>query len=500
MVTRTAASRSSTSASPSSRAAAGGDVDDLPDRPRTTQAGTVLGTVGYMSPEQASGKTLDFRSDQFALGSILYEMATAKRAFQRGTTAETLTAIIRDDTEPVAQINPGVPAPFRWIVERCLQKDPEERYASTRDLARDVRECGAPVRGVGAVTEEVSGSPDGSSGPPPRAGSPSGDPRRESRSPQRSAPGCSSRSAWSGRCRRPTSRSPSGAARSAPRDSPRRPDDRLQCRRGSGSAQAFPQAPEPRLAPARSAEREPPVDLALRGDGDRHRLPLEPPRRLRGHARQGGADGRFAPRCRRRHPGGGLGARRCDADDRPRRRRQVAHRVPHGQDALRDLRPRQLRAAVAEGRPDRAEHRRREARPISPEGVRRTSRDRGLSGRKMGRGARPGSQGCYSAADGAARPVAGAAEDEFPVRFGADGRSSTLEARRAAGSGHADRSRERAAGGLEGATPADPAGVEGSRTSSSPPRPRPMPTRSRACSRISSSSRAEESGDRRDAP
>jgi serine/threonine protein kinase/Tol biopolymer transport system component len=104
-----------------------------------TRTGTVLGTVGYMSPEQASGKPVDFASDQFALGSIFYEMATGRRAFQRGTSAETLTAIIREDFEPVAQLNAGVPAPFRWIVERCLQKDPHERYASTRDLARDIR-------------------------------------------------------------------------------------------------------------------------------------------------------------------------------------------------------------------------------------------------------------------------------------------------------------------------------------------------------------------------
>jgi Tol biopolymer transport system component/predicted Ser/Thr protein kinase len=104
-----------------------------------TQEGTVLGTVGYMSPEQASGKPVDFASDQFALGSIFYEMATGQRAFQRGTSAETLTAIIREDVEPVVQLNPSVPAPFRWLVERCLQKDPHERYASTRDLARDVK-------------------------------------------------------------------------------------------------------------------------------------------------------------------------------------------------------------------------------------------------------------------------------------------------------------------------------------------------------------------------
>jgi Tol biopolymer transport system component len=104
-----------------------------------TQPGTVMGTVGYMSPEQASGRPVDFRSDQFALGSILYETATGKRAFQRDTGAETLTAIIKDDPEPVAQLNPKAPAPFRWIVERCLAKDPEERYASTRDLARDLK-------------------------------------------------------------------------------------------------------------------------------------------------------------------------------------------------------------------------------------------------------------------------------------------------------------------------------------------------------------------------
>ncbi len=111
----------------------------MPTVIQDTQPGTVMGTVGYMSPEQASGKPVDFRSDQFAFGSILYEMATGKRAFQRDTGAETLTAIIRDEPEPVAQINPKAPAPFRWIVERCLAKDPDERYVSTRDLARDLK-------------------------------------------------------------------------------------------------------------------------------------------------------------------------------------------------------------------------------------------------------------------------------------------------------------------------------------------------------------------------
>jgi eukaryotic-like serine/threonine-protein kinase len=115
-----------------------GSASNVPTA-HNTRTGTVLGTVGYMSPEQASGKSVDFASDQFALGSIFYEMATGQRAFQRGTSAETLTAIIREDVEPLGQRGAGVPAPFRWIVERCLQKDPHERYASTRDLARDIK-------------------------------------------------------------------------------------------------------------------------------------------------------------------------------------------------------------------------------------------------------------------------------------------------------------------------------------------------------------------------
>jgi Tol biopolymer transport system component len=103
-----------------------------------TQPGSVLGTVGYMSPEQASGQPVDFRSDQFSLGSILYEMAVGRKAFQRETAVDTLSAILHEDPAPIASINPQAPAPLRWIVERCLAKDPDERYASTRDLAREL--------------------------------------------------------------------------------------------------------------------------------------------------------------------------------------------------------------------------------------------------------------------------------------------------------------------------------------------------------------------------
>jgi len=104
-----------------------------------TRDGALIGTAGYMSPEQASGQAVDFRSDQFSFGSVLYEMLTGKRAFQRATRAETLAAIIREDPEPIAGLAPRTPAPLVWIVERCLCKLPEERYASTRDLARDLQ-------------------------------------------------------------------------------------------------------------------------------------------------------------------------------------------------------------------------------------------------------------------------------------------------------------------------------------------------------------------------
>ena len=118
----TASSRSSTSASRSSSPPAALDEEDTEAATAThaTRPGAILGTVGYMSPEQASGRELDFRSDQFSFGVILYELATGKRAFQRDTAAETFAAIIQDEPTPIAALNPKAPASCRWIVERCL--------------------------------------------------------------------------------------------------------------------------------------------------------------------------------------------------------------------------------------------------------------------------------------------------------------------------------------------------------------------------------------------
>ena len=116
-----------------------GEVSAMPTLVQPeTHPGTVMGTMAYMSPEQASGEALDFRSDQFSLGSILYELTTGRKAFQRKTAAETMSAIIREEPEPVAKLRPELPLPLRWMLDRCLAKDREERYASTRDLARDL--------------------------------------------------------------------------------------------------------------------------------------------------------------------------------------------------------------------------------------------------------------------------------------------------------------------------------------------------------------------------
>lgn len=116
-----------------------------------TTEGTVLGTVGYMSPEQASGKAVDFHSDQFSFGTILYEMITGKRPFQRGSVVESLAAIIREDPEPVHNLNPQIPLVLRWILDRCMAKDPEERYASTLDLARDLQSVRDHISELSAV-------------------------------------------------------------------------------------------------------------------------------------------------------------------------------------------------------------------------------------------------------------------------------------------------------------------------------------------------------------
>jgi dienelactone hydrolase len=105
----------------------------------TTQQGTLMGTVAYMSPEQAQGKPVDPRSDVFSLGIVIYEMATGRRPFAGDNTVSTLTAILRDTPARVTSIAPSAPAPLDKIVARCLEKDPARRYVDASGVRDDLR-------------------------------------------------------------------------------------------------------------------------------------------------------------------------------------------------------------------------------------------------------------------------------------------------------------------------------------------------------------------------
>jgi tetratricopeptide (TPR) repeat protein/TolB-like protein/predicted Ser/Thr protein kinase len=104
-----------------------------------TMPGTILGTVGYMSPEQATGKRIDFRSDLFAFGAILHELVTARPAFDGENAIDTLSAILHHDPQPVMRVNPRAPVQLSDIISRLLSKSADDRYSSTRDLARELR-------------------------------------------------------------------------------------------------------------------------------------------------------------------------------------------------------------------------------------------------------------------------------------------------------------------------------------------------------------------------
>jgi len=106
-----------------------------------TDPGHVLGTVGYMSPEQVRGETIDHRTDIFAFGAILYEMLAGKRAFQKPTSPETMTAILHEDPPGISQIVPRTPPALLRVVHRCMEKDREQRFHSASDLAFALEAC-----------------------------------------------------------------------------------------------------------------------------------------------------------------------------------------------------------------------------------------------------------------------------------------------------------------------------------------------------------------------
>ena len=106
-----------------------------------TTPGVIMGTVAYMSPEQAEGKLVDARSDVFSFGSVLYELLTGGRAFEGQSSAALLSAVMRDNPKPLSEAKRDIPPEVRRIVTRCLNKDPAARYASGAELAHELKGC-----------------------------------------------------------------------------------------------------------------------------------------------------------------------------------------------------------------------------------------------------------------------------------------------------------------------------------------------------------------------
>ena len=121
-----------------------------------TQKGTVMGTFQYMAPEQLEGKEADARTDIFALGCVLYEMATGKKAFTGASQASLVSAILRDDPRPISEIAPMAPPALDRLVRTCLAKDPEDRWQSARDVMAELRWIGQAGSQAGAPAVVVS--------------------------------------------------------------------------------------------------------------------------------------------------------------------------------------------------------------------------------------------------------------------------------------------------------------------------------------------------------
>ena len=122
------------------RATAADDLTRLPTHSALTGEGKILGTVAYMSPEQAEGKPVDPRSDIFSLGVVLHEMATGERPFKGDTNVSIISAILKDAPRPITDSNPKLPADLARIVRRCLAKDPDRRYQTAADLRNELED------------------------------------------------------------------------------------------------------------------------------------------------------------------------------------------------------------------------------------------------------------------------------------------------------------------------------------------------------------------------
>ena len=133
-----------------------GNLTNLPTAEQGTQPGMVMGTLGYMSPEQVKGHPADSRSDIFSFGAVLYEMLTGNRAFKGDSAAETISAILREDPPDISTTNQSVPAGLERVVAHCLEKNPEQRFHSAHDLAFDLESLSGST-GAAAIASSAAG-------------------------------------------------------------------------------------------------------------------------------------------------------------------------------------------------------------------------------------------------------------------------------------------------------------------------------------------------------
>ncbi|HEY8224836.1 MAG TPA: serine/threonine-protein kinase, partial [Pyrinomonadaceae bacterium] len=156
----------------------GGDSSEIATAviPQHSSPGTVMGTVGYMSPEQAQGKTkeIDQRSDIFSFGCILFEAATGKKPFEGDSVIKSLHMVIYEAALTISDLNPSAPPDLQRIVRRCLEKDPEERYQSIKEVAIELKQ----------LRRELAGAAFDTTVPPPPKTDATRAPARESRSQQ----------------------------------------------------------------------------------------------------------------------------------------------------------------------------------------------------------------------------------------------------------------------------------------------------------------------------
>src|SRR5207245_11442847 len=117
-------------------------AQDATEQKPLTAEGTVLGTYQYMAPEQLAAEEPDARTDLFALGAVLYEMATGRRAFEGKTKTSLIAAIVSGEPAPMSQVQPLTPPALEHVVRKCLTKDPDDRWQSAHDVAEELRWIG----------------------------------------------------------------------------------------------------------------------------------------------------------------------------------------------------------------------------------------------------------------------------------------------------------------------------------------------------------------------